>query len=352
MNFGSDNQSGVSPKILQALVQACASIAPSYGNDPWTRDAEAALARVFEHDVRAFFVATGTASNCLALSALAPPWTGVLCHAQAHIYTDESTAPEFFTGGARLLPIATDTGKITPEALQRTLQRLPDAPPHSIKPTALTLTQATENGLLYTPDELRALTGLAHQHGLRVHMDGARLANAIAALGCRPADLTVNAGIDVLSFGASKDGALAAEAVVFFDTALAEGFEARRKRAGHLLSKGRLFGAQFMAWLQDDHWLDLAHHANDCAAQLAQALQAHPQVQLAWPVQANEVFVVMPRGLLERLQAGGVQCYDWYESSLPPQMPLAADGVPVRFVTSWSTATLEISALAALLGSS
>ena len=349
MDFGSDNQSGVSPRILQALVEACSGTAASYGNDPWTERAEAAIAHAFGQDVRAFFVATGTAANCLALSALVQPWGAILCHRQAHVATDESTAPEFFTGGARLLPIATDSGKITPDALQQALQRLPDAPPHSVRPTALSLTQATENGLVYTPEELHALSALAHHHGLHVHMDGARFANAVATLGCTPAEMTVKAGIDVLSFGASKNGALAAEAVVFFNTALAQGFELRRKRAGQLLSKGRLFGAQFCAWLQDGHWLDLARHANASALQLAATLQAHPDIRLAWPVQANEVFVVMPKPLLERLLAEGVRCYDWYADSLPPSLVLDAQDVPARFVTSWATEAEELRALAAVL---
>ncbi|WMJ68402.1 beta-eliminating lyase-related protein [Stenotrophomonas sp. 24(2023)] len=349
MNFGSDNQSGVSPQILQALVEACAGTAASYGNDPWTREAEGLLAGLFEHDVRAFFVATGTAANCLALSAIAPPWGGIFCHAQAHLASDESSAPEFFTGGARLLPIATDSGKLTPQALQQALQQLPDARPHGIRPSALSLTQATENGLVYSPDELRALTGIAHHHGLHVHMDGARFANAVAALGCTPAQLGAQAGIDVLTFGASKDGALAAEAVVFFNTALAEDFDLRRKRAGQLVSKGRLFGAQFCGWLRDGHWLQLAHHANACATALADVLRAHAQIQLAWPVQANEVFVVLPRSLLDQLHEAGVQCYDWYASSLPASLPLPAGHVPARFVTSWATRTEEIDALQALL---
>lgn len=349
MNFGSDNQSGVSPQILDALVTACSGPAASYGNDRWTQEAEQALASLFGHPLRAFFVSTGTAANCLALSALAPPWGGILCHAQAHLISDESSAPEFFTGGARLLPIATDSGKVTAQSLRQALAVLPDARPHSIRPSALSLTQATENGLVYSPDELRALSDIAHAHGLHVHMDGARFANALVALGCTPAELTVHAGIDVLSFGASKDGALAAEAVVFFNTALAEDFDLRRKRAGQLVSKGRLFGAQFCGWLRDGHWLQLARHANACATRLAAALQSHPQVQRAWPVQANEVFVVLPRTLLAQLHEAGVQCYDWYASSLPPSLPLPEGCVPARFVTSWATRNEEIDQLQALL---
>ncbi len=350
MDFGSDNQSGVSPRILQALLDACSGTAASYGNDYWTRQAEEAIAQVFACQPRVFFVATGTAANCLALSALAPPWGAIFCHRQAHIATDESTAPEFFTGGARVFPIATDSGKITPEALLAALRRLPDAPPHSVRPAALSLTQAAENGLVYTPEELRELTRIARDHGMHVHMDGARFANAVAALGCTPAELSSAVGIDVLSLGASKNGALAAEAVVFFNTALAQDFDARRKRAGQLISKGRLFGAQFSAWLRDDHWLELARQSNHTAHQLAAVLQAHTQVRLAWPVQANEVFVTMPRNMLERLHAAGVQCYDWYADSLPAHITLSADEVPVRFVTSWATTAGDIAALQALLG--
>lgn len=349
MDFGSDNQSGVSPQVLQALVDACSGTTASYGNDPWTRQAEAAIARVFAHDVRVFFVATGTAANCLALSALVPPWGAILCHRHAHIANDESTAPEFFTGGARLLPIATDSGKLTPAVLRDALARLPDAPPHSVRPAALSLTQATENGLVYTAEELRALTALAHRHGLHVHMDGARFANAVAALDCTPGELTAEAGIDVLSFGASKNGALTAEAVVFFDTALADGFELRRKRAGQLLSKGRLLGAQFSAWLQDNHWLDLARRANASATRLADVLRAHEEIRLAWPVQANEVFAVMPQALHARLRSAGVQCYDWPADSLPADARPTQDQTVLRFVTSWCTTAEEITALEGLL---
>ncbi|WP_349985658.1 low specificity L-threonine aldolase [Stenotrophomonas sp. WHRI 8082] len=349
MNFGSDNQSGVSPRILDALVRACSGTAAPYGTDMYTRQAEQKIAELFEHDVQVFFVATGTAANCLSLSALAQPWNSILCHAQAHLISDESTALEFFTGGARLLPIATDSGKITPAALRDTLQRLPDARPHSVRPSALTLTQATENGLVYTPGELQALTSLAHERGLHVHMDGARFANAVAYLGCTPAELSVKAGIDVLSFGASKDGALVAEAVVFFNTSLAQDFDLRLKRAGQLVSKGRLFGAQFSAWLQDGHWLELARAANDRASALATLLQSHPAVRMAWPVQVNEVFVVMPKTLLAHLHAAGVLCYDWYPDSLPTGFVLGEDELPVRFVTAWSTSSEELDAFAAAL---
>lgn len=349
MNFASDNQSGVSPRILQALVEAANGSQASYGNDDWTTRAETLLAEAFDCDLRVFFVATGTAANCLALSALAKPWQAVLCHAQAHIATDETSAPEFFTGGARLLPVATTTGKLLAGDLRTALSRLPSARPHTITPAAVSITQATENGLVYTPAELQALSTEARAHGLHVHMDGARFANAVATLGCHPADLAGRAGVDVLSLGASKSGALCAEAVVFFNTALAEDFDVRRKRAGQLVSKGRMFGAQFCGWLQDDHWLELAGHANTCAREVAAALSEHPAVRQAWPVEANELIVVMPRALHAHLQAAGVACYDWYPDSVPATLAIGADELPVRFVTSWATTEQELIGLRTVL---
>lgn len=349
MNFASDNQSGVSPRILQALIEAASGSQSSYGNDTWSQRAETLLKETFDTELRVFFVATGTAANCLALSALARPWEAVLCHAQAHIATDETSAPEFFTGGARLLPIATPSGKLLAADLDRALARLPSARPHTVTPAAVSVTQATENGLVYTPRELTELTTRAHASGLHVHMDGARFANAVATLGCHPADVAARAGVDVLSLGASKSGALCAEAVVFFNTALAEDFDVRRKRAGQLVSKGRLFGAQYCAWLEDGHWLALAGHANQCAKQIEQVLCNQADVRQAWPVEANELIVVMPRRLHAHLQAAGVACYDWYPDSVPAAVTLGQDDMAVRFVTSWSTTEEEIAALSAVL---
>lgn len=349
MNFASDNQSGVSPRLLQALQDACAGSAPAYANDPWTTRATQALTDLFQQELQVFFVATGTAANCLALSALVKPWEAVFCHHQAHILTDETSAPELFTGGARLLPIKGTGGKVLAADLRDALDRLPVAPPHSVRPAAVSITQATENGQVYTPDEVAELAALAHARGLFLHMDGARFANAVAALGCTPAELASGAGVDVLSLGATKNGALCAEAVIFFNTALAQDVAQRRKRAGQLISKGRMLGAQFEAWLRDGHWLQLAGHANSMARHLAACLGQQRSIRLAWPVQANEVFVVMPRALLQHLQGAGAQCYDWYADSLPDDLDMARDEVPVRFVTSWSTAPEEIDALRRVL---
>lgn len=349
MNFASDNQAGVSPVILRALHDAGSGVASSYGADPWSERAQAELEAFFGQPLRVFFVGTGTAANCLALSALAQPWQAILCHAQAHLATDESSAPEFFTGGTRLMPVPTDSGKLLGADLQRVLQTLPDAPPHTLTAAAVSITQSAENGLVYTVDEVTALAATAHAHGLHLHMDGARFANAVASLGCSPAALSALAGVDVLSLGASKSGALNAEAVVFFNTALADQFEHRVKRAGHLASKSRLFGAQFLAWLDENHGLQLAAHANTVAAALAEALLSHPQIRLAWPVQASQVFVVMPATLLKQLHDASVRCYPWYASSLPPGMALAHGEVAVRFVTAWSSSINEVQALRRVL---
>ena len=345
MFFGSDNQAGVAPQVLQALVDSASGIQSGYGADDYSQRAELALSEAFGTPVKAFLVTTGTAANCLALSTIAQPWNAVVCHDMAHIAVDENSAPEFFTGGARLLPLATGNGKISAADLQQLLHTHPIEAPHNILPSAVSISQVTENGLVYTPQEVAALAQTAHANKLRVHMDGARLANAVAALNCHPADITWKAGVDVLSLGASKNGALMAEAVVFFDHALAENFRIRIKRSGQLVSKGRLMGAQFCAWLKNDYWLGLARQANAVARELADALADTGAMRLTWPTEANEVFAIIPRSLLAHLQAQGVRCADWYPTSVPPGTALAADEIVVRFVTAWSSTSDEVRAL-------
>ena len=351
MNFGSDNQAGVAPAILQTLAQASSGIQSAYGNDDWSARAQQMLCETFGTELQAFFVTTGTAANCLALSTLAQPWNAVLCHDMAHIAIDENSAPEFFTGGARLLPLATANGKLGADDIDRFLATYPASAPHNMLPSAVSISQVSENGLVYQPDEVAALAASARAHGLRLHMDGARLANAVAALQCQPADITWKAGVDVLSLGASKNGALMAEAVVFFDSALARDFRLRLKRSGQLVSKSRLIGAQFCAWLQDGYWLQLARQSNAIAAELATALAASGHVRLSWPTEANEVFAVMPRSLYEHLLAQGVRCADWYATSVPPSVNVANDELVVRFVTAWSSSSEEVQALIAALPS-
>lgn len=342
MNFGSDNQSGASAQVMDALVRANAGFAGSYGGDEHSKRAVDALREAFGCDLEAHFVVSGTAANCLALASLVRPWQTVICHALAHIGADESTAPEFFTGGARVLPIAQGTGKLTAAALAAHLEATPNVAPHSPQPGAVSIAQCNENGLVYSPVEVAHLASIAHDRGLPLHMDGARFANAVASLGCSPADVTWKAGVDVLSLGGTKGGCLAAEAVLFFNKAQAEHFSHLRKRAGHLLSKGRLFGAQFEAWLAEGHWLALAKHANKQARTLAEKLGALRGVRLAWPVDANELFVAMPHALAHRLQGAGAVFYDWNREALPPSFTLRPDESFVRLVTSHVTTDAEV----------
>lgn len=343
MNFGSDNATGASSTILEALQQANDGTSAGYGADQWSRRATERLAETFGCEVDAYFVATGTAANSLALASMVQPWESVLCHAESHIANDESTAPEFMTGGARLVPLAAGHGKLETADLEQYFATAGTLVPHNSMAGALSITQSSELGLVYTPDEIAALTQIAQTHGASVHMDGARFANAVAAIGCSPAELSWQAGVDVLCLGATKCGALAAEAVVFFNHKLSEGFVHRRKRSGHLVSKGRLFGAQFDAWLADDHWLTLAKHANAMASLLAFELARIDGVRMAWPTQANELFVVLPRSMHEQLQSAGAVYYEWPSTGLASHDELATDEVLVRLVTSFATHPDEVS---------
>jgi threonine aldolase len=337
VHFGSDNHTGASARVLETLVTANAGHTHGYGDDEWTRRATASLAAIFEREIDVFYVATGTASNTLALACLVQPWQSILCHSQAHILLDESTAPEHQTGGARPIGISGRDGKLIAEHLGAYFAAAGTDAPHNPRPGALSLAQSSELGLVYSPDELGALTEVARAHGLAVHMDGARFANAVAATGRSPADLTWRAGVDVLSLGGTKNGCLAAEAIVCFRPDLAGTLPFRRKRAGHLLSKGRLLGAQFVAWLADDHWLTLAAHANAQASRLAAALTELPGVRLVWPPQANELFAVLPTSLAQALRAAGAEFYDWYKDSLPAGLSLGEGETFVRLVTSFAT---------------
>jgi len=334
---------GASDRVLDALVEANATASPSYGADPWTIEAELLLAETFERDLAAFFVATGTAANSLALSAIAQPWNAILCHRYAHIMVDESSAPEFFTGGARLIPVVGAAGKITPDTLGRTLESLPADSPHNVRPSAVSVTQASECGLVYHPEEIAELTDVARSHGAALHIDGARFANAVARLNCSPAELTWKAGVDILCLGASKNGALAAEAIVFFDRKRAVDFASRRKRGGHLVAKGRFFGAQFVGWLRDGHWLELARSANSTADQLSAGLALLEGVRIVWPTEANEVFAILPRSLAEKLRAAGSVFYEWNPDSLPDNESVGEDEVFLRFVTSFLTRPCDVS---------
>jgi threonine aldolase len=343
MNFSSDNTAPVAPEILKAIVQANEGFAPGYGADAWTGAVERRICEIFERDVAVFLVPTGTAANALALAHVTPPWGVVLCHADSHIATDECGAPEFFGGGLKLAGLPGDGGKIAPDTLTAALKGYGGHSPHQMVAAALSITQATEAGTVYRLDEIAALCAIAHGRSLAVHMDGARFANALVRLGATPAQMTWRSGIDALSLGTTKLGALAAEAVVFFDPARAAFFAERRKRAGHLLSKHRFLAAQFAAALAEDRWLKLARHGNAMADRLAQKLTA---IGLApvWPVEANLVFLALPRALDARLKAAGARYYVRPSESLK----LDIDSVLVRLVTSFATREDEVDRFVAL----
>jgi threonine aldolase len=337
MNFASDNAAPMAPAILEAIVGANRGYALAYGNDDWTRAVERRLAEIFERDVAAFLVPTGTAANALALAQVSPPWGAVFCHAQSHIATDECGAPEFFGGGLKLVGLPGGDGKVALDTLQTALAGYGGHSPHQVVPAALSITQASEAGTIYRSGEIATLAELSHARGMAVHMDGARFANALVRLNATPAQLTWQSGVDVLSLGATKGGALAAEAIVFFDPARAAFFGERRKRAGQLISKHRFVAAQFLAYLADDCWLMLARHANAKADRLAQKLTA-AGLKPVWPVEANLVFAVLPRALDAKLKAAGAHYYVRKSDSLD----VGPGNVLVRLVTSFATEDEDI----------
>jgi len=344
MSFASDNVAGAHPRIIEAIARVNEGGAPAYGADDASRRAGERFCEIFEREVAVFFVATGGAANALALSQITPPWGMILCHQESHIQMDECGAPEFFTGGAKLLPLEGPDAKLLPDAVRRALGWFPERPPHGMPIKALSLTQANECGVVYTPGEVAELCQVARGHGLKVHMDGARLANAVAALGCAPADITWRAGVDVLAFGGTKNGCIAAEAVIFFNPADTKDFMYRRKRSGHLFSKSRFIAAQFNALFEDGLWLDLARRANASAARLSAGLVA-AGAHLWRPTDANAVFVSFPPGMEERLIAAGAAFYPWKAPGDP------AAGAMRRLVCSWATTDAEIDrALAAARG--
>jgi threonine aldolase len=347
MNFASDNAAGIAPEILAAISRANEGAALAYGRDAWTGRVERLFAEIFARDVAVFLVPTGTAANALALAHLTPPWGAVLCHDEAHIATDECGAPEFYGGGIKLVGLAGEAGKIAPETLQRALDAGQWGGPHHVSPSVLSLSQATEAGTIYRPDEIRQLAEIAHARGLSVHVDGARIGNALARMNASPAQATWMAGVDGLSFGATKGGALAAEAVVFFDPARGANMPERRKRGGLLLSKHRFLAAQIEAYLADDLWLQLARHANAMADRLAAGLAAADLVPV-WPVEANEVFVALPSRLDARLKGAGASYYPWTTDALPKGIAPERDATLVRLVTSFATTADEVDRFVAL----
>ena len=331
--FASDNGSGICPEAWAALAAANAGHVPSYGSDDWTAAAVAAIRAVFETECEVFLVFNGTAANSLALSALCRGTDAMVCHAKAHINADECGAPHFFSGGATLLTADTPHAKLTVDAVER-LAATPDDV-HSARPRALSLTQSTELGTLYSPVEMLDLAQCAHALGMKVHVDGARLANAVAALRCAPADLAWRAGVDVLSFGGTKNGMQFGEAVVFFDAALAEEFGRRRMQGGQLASKMRFLAAPWVGMLEDGAWLRHATHANAMATRLAAAIGDLAGSRLLAPVEANGVFVDLPQPVIDAVRAKGWQFYSFVGET------------GVRFMCSWDTKASSVDALVA-----
>jgi threonine aldolase len=341
MYFASDNAAGVAPEILTALAQANSGYALGYGNDDWTRRLERQLCELFERDVAVFLVTTGTAANALALAHVTPRWGGVICHQAAHIMTDECGAPEFFGGGIKLFGFPGDGGKLDVATVRDAIGQYSGRRPQQVNAFALSLTQATESGTLYRPAEIATLCEAAHAGDLKVHMDGARFGNALARLNASAADLTWKAGIDVLSFGATKGGAMAAEAIVFFDPKLAEWMPERRKQGGHLVSKHRFIAAQFEAYLAEGRWLNWARHANAMADHLATRLRG-AGIQIVWPVEANLVFAIFPQPVEARLRAAGATFYARRPSMLPKDIRLESGAVLARMVTSFTTTPEDV----------
>lgn len=334
--FKSDNTSAACPEVMDALLRANHGHAAAYGDDDWSRRLDQVFADFFGCAVRVFPVATGTAANTTALAALTPPYGAIICHEHAHIVRDECGAPEFMTGGARLLPMPGADGRLTRAVLERALADNPTSV-HTVQPAAISMTQATEFGTVYRPEDVADLAAGAHARGLHVHMDGARFANAIATLDCHPGDVTWRAGVDVLSFGATKNGAIAAEAVVFFNTALVRDYEFRRKRAGHLLSKMRYVSAQLLAYVETGAWLRNAQAANARARRIGAAAGA----RLMYPVEANELFLKLGDPAIEALRAQGFAFYDWG----------ATGSGEARFVVSWNQSDSDVDALCEALTS-
>ena len=348
MNFGSDNVHGVHDAILDAIREVNDGTSRSYGHDDWSARAEARLRDVFECDCAAYLVVTGTAANSLALAACCPPHGAVVCHQEAHINVDECGAPEMYTGGAKLMGVRGPAGKLTPAAITAMLDTMGRGE-HEQRPSVLSISQATELGTVYSVAEVAALAGTARARRMHVHMDGARFANALVRLGCTPAELTWKAGVDVLAFGATKNGALGVEAVVFFDRDLTGDFLYRRKRAGQLVSKGRYLGAQMLAYLDGDLWLANARHANAMADLLATGMAALPGVRLPLRVQANEVFAIMPHTLHEALLANGARFSAWPGEG-PGLDAVGPDETFVRLLTSFRTTAVEVKAFLQLAG--
>jgi threonine aldolase len=348
MNFASDNWAGAHPKIAQSLVAAATEYDSAYGGSRLDLEAADRFGEIFGREVAVFFLGTGTVANALAFAAANRPGGVVFCHAESHPIVDEGGATEYLTGGARIQGVRGAGGKYSAETLAQTIARFPREFIHHGQPMAVSLAQATELGTAYSLPEIEAIAGVAGQANLPLHMDGARFANALCALELEPAQMTWKAGIDMMSFGATKNGCWCAEALVFFDPSAAVDFPFIRKRAGQIYSKSRFIAAQFLAYFEDGLWLELARHANGMAQTLSAAIDASVRMNLAWKPQSNEVFAVMDKDMLAQLKARGVKCSEWAKPAECP-VPVAENQEIVRFVTNFATTEAEIDRFAELI---
>jgi threonine aldolase len=348
MFFISDNAAPAAPEVMAALMRANEGYAMPYGADAVAEEARDRIRDIFEApDAAVYLVATGTTANSLSLALFCPPWATVFCHRNAHIAEDECGAPEFYTGGSKLTLVDGADGKMTPEGLAQAIAGTALGGVHNVQRGMVSLTNVTERGSVYTAAEVAALTAIAKSEGLPCHMDGARFANALVTTGDTAAEMTWKAGIDVLSFGGTKNGLMGVEAVVIFDPAKAWEFELRRKRAGHLFSKHRYLAAQMVAYLESDLWLRLAAQANATGRRLAEGIAAAPGGSLAHPAQANLMFADLPRAAHRRARAGGAAYYLMTSEPLtegPDDHPMLS-----RFVTSWSTTEAEVDRFLSLI---
>lgn len=336
MNFKSDNTACIHPKILEYIEKSNIGYASSYGADEETKKLQNLLNDFFETEVSFYTTSTGSAANSLALSALTPPYGLVYCAAESHMQKEEAGAPELFTGGAKLYPSGNEQGKLDIDIAQNHVEHALAFKPHAQKPSAISLSSPNEWGLAYSIDELQAIAAFGQRHSLPIHLDGARFANALVALNASPADLTWKNGIDVLSFGATKNGAMAAEMVVFFNDKYTEEFDYRHKRGGQLFSKNRFFAAQWLAYLEEDVWKSNATHANNQAQKLADLFRKSDKTKLVFEPDVNILFVEMEKSNADQLVANGAGFYPWIENSY-------------RFVTNWQTTDQEIEEFSLLL---
>ncbi len=346
MQFASDNSSGAHPSVMDALHRANEGFASSYGADPIMDEVRTQVRDIFEApDAAVYLMATGTAANAISLSAICPPWSAIYCHRHAHVMEDECCAPEFYSGGAKLVPVYGECAKMDPTCLSATLAAAAQVGVHNVQRGAVSITNVTEMGAVYSPGEIARLCTIAKEWDLPCHLDGARLANALVATSASPSEMTWRAGIDILSFGGTKNGLMGAEAVVIFDPAKSWEFELRRKRGGHLLSKHRYLSAQMQAYLEDGLWLRLARSANDAGSLLAEGVSAIDGASLLFPADANLVFAVLPRVAHRRAIEAGAVYYPWpevWQENGPDDQLLSA-----RMVCSWCTSSSEVEGLVA-----